>query len=239
MKTTFKQLFIEFWVPVVGAVVWTFLHWYSGTGATSGWQKTTLGLVGAFAPAFFFFSFLTGQWFRVRKQQKVEGGLVSVETRLQGLLNTLEERTSELTGHLTGGDSYCYFQPIIGAEGILNLMAINGGRFRLEEIHARIVDIDLMTHLIDTSQHPLAGDQYINIGSLGPSRCTYFQAIKVFNGADSVRLNVFFNARNGNSTQSLRFVKVDGNWHSASRITTANGEVIDDIDPAFQGDPFA
>lgn len=52
MKTV-RQLALEFWFPLLFAIVWTLLRFYSADHDSSQWQKQILDLVGTFAPAFF------------------------------------------------------------------------------------------------------------------------------------------------------------------------------------------
>ena len=115
---TLKQIILEFWFPLTFAVLLTILRRLSVPDPSKGWQQTVLNCIGTFAPAFFFLSFLSGQWFRVRKQLKVEGGLTSVEQRLTALVghmeqqaNHLEKQAKDIVGYTTGGEkaiaAYC------------------------------------------------------------------------------------------------------------------------------------
>jgi hypothetical protein len=45
------------------------------------------------------------------------------------------------------------------------------------------------------------------------------------------RFNLFWSARNGDSIQLLRFVKVDGNWRSAIRAFRGDEVLFDEIHP--------
>ena len=58
---TLKQMLREFWLPFVVAIVWTaYVIWTEPANL-----KT---IITAFGPAFFLASWMTGQFFRVRKQ---------------------------------------------------------------------------------------------------------------------------------------------------------------------------
>jgi hypothetical protein len=237
MKKTLTQLFTEFWLPLTAASLWTLLQWHNGSITTEGWGKITLGLIEQFAPSFFFVSFLTGQWFRVRKQQKVEGGLSTVESRLQGLLTALETRTAEVIGHLTGGDSHCYLMASV-IDNVVRFTLINGGNYRMEDVQARFVDLDNMDALIASGNFR---SDLINriemLGALGPGMCRDIGTKYLVAGKDSFRVNVFFNAKNGNSFQCLRLKRVDGKWLQASQVTSPSGQIVDYTNEAFPGDP--
>lgn len=72
---TLKQILSEFWLPLLAAICWT---------AYVLWSKPIdlKAVISGFGPAFFLASWMTGQFFRIRKQEKVQSGLSSVETLL-------------------------------------------------------------------------------------------------------------------------------------------------------------
>jgi hypothetical protein len=65
--------------------------------------------------AFFFSSWAFGQYMRINKQQRVEDEFQTVKGELQRLLKSLEDQTTYLIGHTTGGDSIGYFMPMVYA----------------------------------------------------------------------------------------------------------------------------
>jgi hypothetical protein len=95
------QLLKEFWIPLLIAIGWGI---YNVLG-TENSQWSTREFVNWFAPAFFFASWLLAQWFRVRKQQKIEGDLEHLQTLTKVLLEEVSAKTKHLLDQLTGGDS--------------------------------------------------------------------------------------------------------------------------------------
>lgn len=53
-------------------------------------------IVSIFAPAFFFLSWMTGQFFRVKKQTGVSTSLTNIETRIEGLLTDITEQSTKM-----------------------------------------------------------------------------------------------------------------------------------------------
>ena len=68
------QLLREFWLPLLLAVAWTSFNFIDRP-----FQKwTTREFLNVFGPTFFFVSWLVAQWFRVKKQQRVEDGISEI-----------------------------------------------------------------------------------------------------------------------------------------------------------------
>ena len=88
------QILKEFWLPFLAAVGWTVFSLLDQTA-----DKWTLrAAVTSFGPSFFLASWLVAQWYRVRKQQKVEAGLGGIEVRVQQMLVHLDEKTKDIVG---------------------------------------------------------------------------------------------------------------------------------------------
>lgn len=104
-KQIFKQILKEFWIPATIALIWTFANLMQEDG-----KINTISLIKEFGPAFFFVSWLLAQYWRVRKQLKVERNFISVEENLSKLTKNLEKKTDDLINHITGGNSYFYYR---------------------------------------------------------------------------------------------------------------------------------
>lgn len=89
---TFRQLFKEFWIPSVACVVWTAINFF--TSDTADWSFTKI--VNIAAPTFFFASWMTAQYFRVRKQEHVSSSLGTIESRVANVLGKIEAQANEL-----------------------------------------------------------------------------------------------------------------------------------------------
>jgi hypothetical protein len=219
---TLKQIILEFWFPLTFAVLWTILRMLSVPDPSTGWQQTVLNCIGTFAPAFFFLSFLSGQWFRVRKQLKVEGGLTSVEQRLTALVghmeqqaNHLEKQAKDIVGYTTGGESYCRVLCAFDGTnpGSLMLMAIHCGEYPLTNIEIRVCDLDLLRE-----GNALTIDRFFKIERLLPDNNLMFGSFPM-DGRNSRSFNIFMHAQNGRTVQEVRMVKSEAGWHQAQRVT--------------------
>ncbi|MDI1277134.1 hypothetical protein [Methylobacter sp.] len=106
-----KQLLKEFLLPLAVALAWTT---YSIYELPRG-EWSIRSFVNVFGPSFFFANWVAAQWYRVRKQQKVEAGLTGIEASVNRTLQAIEEKTADLVDHITGGESVCYLigpQPV-------------------------------------------------------------------------------------------------------------------------------
>lgn len=160
---------------------------------------------------------MTGQFFRIRKQEHVQIGLTSVETRLQSLVGNLETQTREITHHTTGGDSFCYFG--VGVDGnTATWTAVHQGKYPLYNVGARIVDLSKF-HEAMNSGNPFAADTNVRIGDIAQNQASMMLSMDLGSG-DSRDFNIFFSARNGFFTQLLRFRRVGGQWLSATSVTS-------------------
>jgi hypothetical protein len=94
---TLKLLLREFRLPFTLAAAWTIYALI-----TDPLPVDLKSLIKTFGPAFFFVSWATGQFIRVRKQSHVESNLQSIQTRLEGLLSQLQTKTAEIVAQITG-----------------------------------------------------------------------------------------------------------------------------------------
>lgn len=214
--TTLRQLIKEFWLPLVIAICWAFYN----SIAQDHVVWSTIKFVNIFGPTFFLISWLTAQYFRVRKQNKVESNLQNIQDRIGSLVQDLEEKTHNLIGHLTGGESFCYltFNPGKGNSGCE--IVIHHGEYSLFEVAARIVDLDIFDQVShDLSLENIKKSQiHRSYGNLVPGYCL-MRELWSFENILERRLNVFWTARNGGFTQLLRFKKVSNQWYSAIRVS--------------------
>lgn len=233
----FKQIVKEFWIPLLLSIAWVLYNIY-GSESSELWNVQKV--VNTFGPTFFLLSWLTGQFFRVKKQTKVEDSFVTMESRFKELLNEVDKRTNQMIGHISGGNSFPYFQ--IGMlESNSNagvLMAIHEGEHPLYDVNARIVDLHKFERV--KSNLSLASMSYcdtnLSIGNMIPSHASMIQPWKVEN-EPTQSYNVFFTARNGSFTQLIRLKKVDGSWVSATKVTNRDNQVLHEkIDSNFPTD---
>jgi len=84
MRVVF-QLLREFWLPLLLGVAWTAFNIVDNP--RSHWSVREF--FNIFGPTFFFMSWLVAQWYRVRKQQRVEEGLTEIQAGVQALQSPL------------------------------------------------------------------------------------------------------------------------------------------------------
>lgn len=225
---TLKQILREFWLPLLAAICWTtYVLWSIPIDLKA--------VISAFGPAFFLASWLTGQFFRIRKQEHVQSGLSSVETRLQSLVKQLEMQAQEITHYTTGGDSYCYFG--VGINGnTATWTVVHQGKYPLYNVCARIVDLSLFQVAMN-SGNIFDADTNFKIGDIGQSQAVLVHSMDLGSG-NARDFNVFFSARNGFYTQLLRFRCVNGKWLSATSVTPMapacqTNQVHHKVDPGY------
>jgi hypothetical protein len=217
LKMTALRLLEEFSVPLIISIAWTtYVLWG---------KEVTVQSVGAnFGGAFFFVSWMTGQFFRVRKQAGVENSLLAVERRIQAVTDRLEIQTKEFVGHVTGGSSYCYMQ--VGRQGgnstIWFLIHGGGDPYPMYAVSARVVDLDTLKD--DIAQGRM-NDRTFNVGEVSPGIARPLEQFDL-GPADSRSFNVFFTARNGFSTQVIRFRRVNGAWLCATQVENRLGIIV-------------
>ena len=226
--STVKQILRGFWLPLVAASAWTsYVLWSS--------QISVKTVLTAFGPAFFLASWMTGQFFRVRKQEHVQGGLKSLESRLENLVVQLEVQAKEITGHTTGGDSYCFVS--VGVQGDQSSWSVvNTGKYPMYNIAVRIVDLQILR----SSQMPgstLRAETIYQAGDIAPWQARPLASLNLGSG-DERDFNVFFTARNGFFSQLVRFRRIDGVWVSATavqsmQVKTEENPVYTKVHPAY------
>lgn len=228
-----RQLTKEFAVPLIAALAWTGYNLYE----TLPGQWSFRVAVNVFGPAFFFASWLAAQWFRVKKQQGVEKGLGTIEKSIKDTLAKLDATATQLSGHITGGDSVCYFfGPSTREDTWGDMLVIHSGAHPLYDVVARICDIDEFVkykdEMIQRFPHP-AVDQIVQLGNLVPGHARFSPIGLSLGQSGYRRFNIFFTARNGSFTQLLRCKRVGGQWVFATRITRGNDVVLEKVDEQF------
>jgi len=125
---TLKQIVKEFWLPFLLSVLWVFYNIFGDKIENVHGDKVK-NIVNIFGPTFFLLSWLTGQFFRIKKQTKVEDNFLTVESRLQELLSEIERQTTKMIAHISGGDSFCYLSifPDFQNKNIVKIMIFHKG----------------------------------------------------------------------------------------------------------------
>lgn len=87
-----RQLLKEFWLPAILAIAWSIWNFKASIDHEWSWTK----FVNIAAPTFFFVSWLTSQYFRVKKQEHVASTLEKIESRVQSVMGEVEQQAKGL-----------------------------------------------------------------------------------------------------------------------------------------------
>jgi hypothetical protein len=227
IKRTAVQLVKEFSLPLVVSVAWT----------AYVIDEVTVQSIGAnFGGAFFFVSWMTGQFFRVRKQAGVENSLSLVQDRIQLMTERLEHQTERLIGYVTGGDSFFYFRIIAHGDDSSTWLAVHGGgsEFPVYRAKATIVDLDIFDATVSHGRADEA-DTFVSVGDLLPRHSKIVLEHDLESG-DSRSFNVFMTAGNGPVQQKIRLRRVGGIWAQATRVINDRGVVHVKVDDDYPRD---
>jgi hypothetical protein len=229
----FIQIIKEYWISFVLSIVWLIFNICNSETREEWDLKKIVNLIG---PTFFLISWMTGQFFRIKKQTKIEESFGNIEFRFQDILNKFESRTNEIITHITGGDSF----PCARITNISNsnegiFMIIHNGKHPLYDVTARIVDLQKLetVNSMISSEKVINVEQNIHLGNLIPSHAHMIKKWKL-EREPYQSYNIFFTARNGSFTQLLRLKKILGVWMTASKVTDQNNKLIfENIDKNF------
>lgn len=216
-------------MPLLAALLWLLVNILSGAAPVS--ERVVHG-ANIFFAAFFFCSWLTSQWFRVAKQQKVEG-------RLEDILEKVEARTSEVLNNLSGGNSFCFVRMFNLLEHGPLFGCIQRGDYPLREVFLWIEDVDGRAMY---GPAPLSPEQHASIsmrlavGVLPPGDVRPFEA-RFPTGFTERRYEIAWIALNGRFSQKLRVKALPGGFWASAVQVSHNGEVIfEEIHPEWPGE---
>lgn len=237
-----KQAVKEFSIAFLVASGWALYNYFSAS-------KSITDTITAFASSFFLVAWATGQFFRIRKQEKVENSFTFLEKKLSTFISVLEERTAEITNQISGGDSY----PVFNIASIDNasdrgiLVCAHHGRHPLYDVSARICDINKFNTIIGSINinNFTNADTNVTLGTMTPNHCIMIGEWNV-GAPTNQKYNIFTTARNGSFTQVLRFVKLAGIWSVATKVVRSASpaaeeglpiQLFEQIDPNFPRNP--
>lgn len=211
---TIKQLIKEFWLPLTVAGVWTFINFYNKN--YDSW--TFVNIVNIFGPSFFLASWLTGQYFRVTRQAKVEDNLEKIEKRANDILNRLEARTGLIFSQIIGGNSFCFANLSQSYLGERNLTIMHQGDYPLYDLTVRVVDLDKFNEYSGNPEYAHVFEKTFSIGTMLPKQFNNLCTVSISDQENSKSFNIFFSARNGMFHELLRLKKINNEWVSAIKV---------------------
>lgn len=209
----FRQLISEMGIPFLIAMAWVAYTLYD-----TSTKRNLVDAISTFGASFFLACWAFSQWFRVKKQQVVEGGLGNIVQRQEALVSALTEATDRLEGLTSGGKSIGWLMlvnPIGGA--IRNITAHVKGDYPLIEATAVVEDLAQTSvgleelkrtgNIEDFCKHHV----HFNCGTLQTSQATgQRQIVPCDTTQPIIRFRVRWTARNGKWTQYIE-LKRNGN----------------------------
>jgi hypothetical protein len=236
MKKIIRQLWNESRWAIAVSLVWT-------VGVAFFSKERGFELAMKIATTFFASLFVVNwyfsQWNRVKKQQTVEEGLSDIKKQVTTMLSELEDRTKDLVGFITGGESICYLSATTMPDGNLRFVAVvHQGKHPAYGVVARIVDLEVAERygLPISGESFAASETELVIGDLIPGHAKMMGGAIAPASGDIRRFNIFFTARNGSFIQRLRFRRVDGIWRRAIKVQSFNSH-FEDVDDAYPRTP--
>jgi hypothetical protein len=120
---------------------------------------------------------------------------------------------------MTGGDSFCYLSLLGQKPGQPFLLLFSQqGEYPLYDVSVRVTNLEeLEAKGLDYFTPENLAKDTMDIGSLAVGSAKQFGTMPMPAG-DSIRLNIFFAARNGFFNQLLRAKKVGNEWIHATRV---------------------
>lgn len=132
-----RQLVREMGIPFLISTGWVVYSLYSTPA-----KRNVVDAISIFGGSFFLACWAFAQWFRVKKQQAVEGGLGSIVKRQEALVAALTEATERLEGQTSGGKSVGWLMLVNAREGaIRDITAHVAGDYPLIEATANVLDL--------------------------------------------------------------------------------------------------
>jgi hypothetical protein len=159
-----------------------------------------------------------------RELRAKTGELAKKSDELSKKSDAIAHLNRELKNSVIGGDSFCYlalsFFSDTDATNFGELVVVHQGKYHLYDVHARIFDLDKSDEVESrgiTLETMKLTNTNIAIGNLLPGHTRKIAQMNLGNATER-RFNIFFNARNGDFTQVLRFRKVGGRWQHATKV---------------------
>lgn len=137
------------------------------------------------------------------------------------LSKDLAKTSIELTNNIIGGDSYCYLAIGNISQNTALLTVVSEGKYPIYEVQIRIVDLELFNQIKGNfSLETMNKTQVIlNLGNIPSKTAKSAGNISADFSKNEKDFNVFFSARNGFFTQTIRMRKVNGVWKTKTQVT--------------------
>lgn len=189
-------------------------------------------------------------WFRSPSKKKLRYALIflGVTLSIAGAFWASAEQTAserriaelnaEIRSFITGGDSFAYMT--VTDLKSPTLMLLHQGRYPLYDLNVRIVDLakyEKMAKEGVSFLERMKEDVHMNLGNLSPNHVRILQPLGI-NG-ETLRWNLFFDARSGFFSEMLRVRRIGNESKTAVRVmrsSLTSGEtktLFEKIDPGY------
>lgn len=188
--------------------------------------KKRLGVLGSLASLLLIISSVWSG-FEQEKQGQSLATATAQNTQLSARIVDLTEKNAAL---ITGGEHFCYFDPVETSDTSTNEFTwylVRMGRGTpgpIYDISCSIIDINALraqpqpgTPSAPNSQALAAATESIHLGTLNPGEHRIFRKVSLAD-VDSQAYIVRFSARNGSWSQTICFERVNGKWTRAIRF---------------------
>ncbi len=216
------QLVREMWAPLVMAVSWTGFSLYQDPGA-----RNVKDAISNFGTSFFLVCWAFSQWYRVKKQQKVEGGISEIDARINQSISNFNDKVTTLLNNLTGGPGFCYVQAFANPTGPSHLSLISDEKYSLFDLTFSIRDAAADSQKYESFDEYLRQQTNFPVGELAPGRAVTIGQFD-FKLGSAPRKNFLINffARNGIWLQELQFYDTGNGYIFATKVTREFHSVV-------------
>ncbi|MEO1030978.1 MAG: hypothetical protein AAFX55_06220 [Bacteroidota bacterium] len=137
------------------------------------------------------------------------------------LSKDLAKASIELTNNIIGGDSYCYLAIGYIRQNSASMTIVSQGKYPIYEVQMRIVDLELFNQTKGNfNLETMDKTQIImDLGNLPSKSAKSIGNLSSDFSKNEKEFNVFFSARNGFFTQTIRMKKVKGVWKTKTQVT--------------------
>jgi len=206
------QIVREMGFPFLISLAWVVYSLYS-----TPTKRNAVDAITTFGGSFFLACWAFSQWFRVKKQQVVEGSLGSIVQRQEALVKALTEATERLEGQTSGGKSIGWLMLVDPVDGaIRNITAHVEGDYPLLETTAKVEDLAKASigleefkrtgNIQDFFKHHVT----FNCGTLQTNLATLQrQIVPCDTSQPIIRFRIEWTARNGKWTQYVELKRND------------------------------
>ncbi len=160
--------------------------------------------------------------------QQAEGERLNEAVVLNAQLSArIADLTEENAALITGGENFCYFDPVESSTNEFTWYLVRMGRGTqapIYDITCSIIDVNaLRTHpqpgtpSAPNKEALAAATETVSLGTLNPEEHRIFRKVSLA-GMDSQAYVIRFHARNGSWGQAISFERVEGNWTRAVKF---------------------